>query len=978
MAELTAALDDALAGHGRVVMLVGEPGIGKTRTAEELARIAQGRGTEVFWGRCPEERGAPPYWPWAQVIRAHVEASKAEPLRIELGRDAAVVADVVSAVSEKLAGLEPAPVISDPESARFRLYDSIATFLKRASQTRPLVIILDDLHWADGSSLRLLEFVASEIASAQVFLLGTYRDVEVSAGHPLSRTLGELTRQRLFGRVLLRGIEQGPTAELMAAYGGVAPAAELVSFVQRQTEGNPLFIRETVRLLASDGMLTAERMADPKSWRFRLPEGVREVIGNRLARLSRECRELLALAAVIGRDFRVALLAHLRTGWPEQRLFDLLDEALAARVIAERAGRPGEYEFTHALIQRALAESLSLTRRVRMHAQVAEALEALHGQGADEHAAELASHYAEAETVTGPEKALRYSMLAGEQALAVYAHEEALAHFESALALKEGRPMDAETAALLFGKARAQLGDLERGNVHLAIATAAPAFDHYVQTGETASALAIAEYPFAQQFGYPGPLNSLLARALHLVPPDSPRMASLLIRYAGSMVSELADTDGARKALNRALAIAQRENAKALEVRALLGMSGAYSNDLQFAEGVQFDSKATEVARGAGLSEIVANSLSGVMPVIARLVTGDLQSARARERDLPATAEGHYRRRFNTAAMGVVHALVARAVGDWTGARRFVEMGLHVSPKDVRLLASRIFAEYEVGDFDEGEAYVTQMVESMRAAPRGPSLEYSLTASTVALADYIRAEVKWSEAAREAADVVLTSKHALRFALQDAKVGLALVAVVQGDAQSAAEQYRELEGYPHLMLPNMKCHLGRVLGLLSRTMGDHVAAARHFEQTLTFCRKAGYAPELGWTCHDYAETMLSAPGGLDGTKVRELLAEGAPIAERLGMKPLAARLAGQREKLAARRGDQPEFPNGLTARQAEVLRLIADGKTNREIAVQLVLSQRTVQRHIADVYAKIGARNRAEATAFALRELGSPERPPLR
>ncbi len=172
--ELSAALDEALSGQGRMVMLVGEPGIGKTRTAQELAALAEHRGAQVLWGRCHEGEGAPPYWPWIQAIREYAGYREPERLLSEMGPGAADIAEIVSAVGEKLPDLEPAPVL-EPEQARFRLFDSITTFLKTASQNQPMVLVLDDLHWADRPSLMLLEFLAPELARSRLLVLGTYR-----------------------------------------------------------------------------------------------------------------------------------------------------------------------------------------------------------------------------------------------------------------------------------------------------------------------------------------------------------------------------------------------------------------------------------------------------------------------------------------------------------------------------------------------------------------------------------------------------------------------------------------------------------------------------------------------------------------------------------------------------------------------------------------------------------------------------------
>ncbi len=203
MGDLKGCLEDALSGRGRLVTLVGEPGIGKTRTAQELATYAGLRGAQVLWGRSYEEQGVPPYWPWVQAIRTYVREKDPQQLQSEMGSGAADIAEVVSDVRERLPDLQPAPEL-EPEQARFRFFDSIAAFLKTASQRQPLVLVLDDLHWADQPSLALLQFVARELGGARLLIIGTYRDMELSRQHPLAEALGELTRERLFQRFIMR------------------------------------------------------------------------------------------------------------------------------------------------------------------------------------------------------------------------------------------------------------------------------------------------------------------------------------------------------------------------------------------------------------------------------------------------------------------------------------------------------------------------------------------------------------------------------------------------------------------------------------------------------------------------------------------------------------------------------------------------------------------------------------------------------
>ena len=409
--KLKAALEGVLSGRGHLALLAGEPGIGKTRTALELATYARLRRARVVSGHCYESEGAPPYWPWVQAIRSYVRERDPEHLRREMGTGAAEIAELVSDVGQRLPDLGPPPTIEDPKQARFRLFDSIATFLKGAAGSQPLVLILDDLHWADTDSLALLEFVALELAGTRLLLLGTYRDVELSRRHPLSPTLAELTREHLAKRILLRGLIRSDVGRFIEATSHIAPPAALVEAVHTQTEGNPLFVTEVVRLLVQEGALTPEGLGRHERWSVSIPEGIREVIGRRLDRLSERCNTALTVAAVIGREFGFRELGLLIDDLSSDRLLEVLEEALGARVIEELPRASERYQFTHALIQQVLAQELSTTRRVRLHAQIAQTLEELYGTDAEANAAELAHHYAEAEPVLGSEKLVPFSLL---------------------------------------------------------------------------------------------------------------------------------------------------------------------------------------------------------------------------------------------------------------------------------------------------------------------------------------------------------------------------------------------------------------------------------------------------------------------------------------------------------------------------------------------------------------------------------------
>ncbi len=469
MDELRAGLEDALSGRGRLLMLVGEPGIGKTRTSEEFATYAALRNTQVLWGRCYEGEGAPAYWPWVQLIRSYVHECDPQALMSEMGPGAADIAQVVSEVRERLPGL-PEPPALEPEQARFRLFDSITTFLKNASKSQPIVLVLDDLHWADKPSLLLLQFLARELRGARLMVLGTYRDVELRRGHPLADTLGELAREGLSQRILLRGLTERDVARFIEITAGMSPPEALIEAVFRETEGNPFFVNEIVRLLVADGRL--ERPEEVKSWSVTIPQGVREVVGRRLDHLSEECNRALTVASVIGREFGLDALERviLRQAQDERlkgdRLLEALEEAVAARVVAEVSRAVGRYSFTHALIRETLYEELGTTRRVRLHRQIGEVLEELHGADLEPHLPQLAYHFFEGAQGGDVEKAIGYAKRAAERATALLAYEEAVGHHEvalQALELKE-KPDEARRCELLLalGEAQYKAGDLPK------------------------------------------------------------------------------------------------------------------------------------------------------------------------------------------------------------------------------------------------------------------------------------------------------------------------------------------------------------------------------------------------------------------------------------------------------------------------------------------------------------------------------------
>ncbi|MEZ4552299.1 MAG: protein kinase [Dehalococcoidia bacterium] len=450
--QLQGALDAAFQRRGSITMLVGEPGIGKTRTVQELETYARMRGATVLWGRAHETAGAPAFWPWVQIGNQYSTEHDLAALGPSLPPTVAPELTRLFPWLRDQGGVADPPP-AEPAVAEFRLYEAFTRFLAVAAERAPLVVVLDDLHWADKPTLLLLRHLARELGRTRILVVGTYRDTELARTHPLSEALAELNREGGFQRIVLRGLERSEVASYVRQQAGGDVATEIVDRVFEETEGNPFFLAEVVNLMAQEGTLTAGSVSD-----IAIPDGVREALGRRLDRISEETNALLQVAAVVGREFTYDTLSLLgeRT---DDELLRMIEEGLAARVI-EELPQPGRYRFTHALMQETLLDELTTTRRVRLHGQVGEALERRWGPLAEERAPRLALHFLESSTLTSAhaEKAYRYATLAAEQAEARQAWSEAARWWGQAVSLieSEAPPADADLAQALYRWGRAQ------------------------------------------------------------------------------------------------------------------------------------------------------------------------------------------------------------------------------------------------------------------------------------------------------------------------------------------------------------------------------------------------------------------------------------------------------------------------------------------------------------------------------------------
>jgi tetratricopeptide (TPR) repeat protein len=439
--QLQSAFDAAASGQGSLTMVVGEPGIGKTALCEQLATYVSLRNGRALVGHCYEEGSLSlPYLAFVEALRTYAQARDVSQLREELGPGAPDVARIVSDIRERLR-MEPRPK-GDPEEERYRLLQAVSDFLGSAAVTKPLLIVLEDLHSADRGTLDMLEHVARKLGDKRLLLVGTYRDIEVDRTHPLSAALAELRRLPHFGRVLLRGLNADEVRRMLSGIAGQDVPWGLAEAVHRQTEGNPLFVQEVVRYLAEEGIIEREK----GKWRarsdtpveMRIPDGLRDVIGKRLSGLSESCNKVLSVAAVIGRDFQMEVLQKV-AGMSDDELFGALEEARKAAVIEERTGTGAKvsYRFAHAFFRQTLYEETIAPRRIRLHQQVARALEEVYRNRLDVHAAELAEHFSYSSDRVDLEKAVSYGEMAARRATDVYSYGEAVRLLEQALKVQD-------------------------------------------------------------------------------------------------------------------------------------------------------------------------------------------------------------------------------------------------------------------------------------------------------------------------------------------------------------------------------------------------------------------------------------------------------------------------------------------------------------------------------------------------------------
>ena len=869
-------LDDAIHGRGRLFLVVGEPGIGKSRLADELAREARARGANVIVGRAWEAGGAPAYWPWVQALRALVRTISPDTLPSLLGIGAEELADLLPELRQRLA--DPLRLTErEPEGARFRLFEAVSSLLVGAAEQKPIVILLDDLHAADEPSLLMLRFLARELAQARVFVLVAYRDVDPTPTDPLTVAVTELLREPVTRRLDLSGLGKQDVARLIELVSGEQPTEDLVSTIHEETDGNPLFVGEIVRLIAAEGGWDTAG-----SSRLVLPQSVRDVIRRRLRHLADDCNRVLLLASVLGREFSLDALARMAEV-SVNTLLGTLDEAMAARIVSDVPGSVTRARFDHVVIRDTLYDGLTTARRVRMHQLAVAALEASYGEQPGAHLAELAHH-----SIAGSdfERGLSYAQRAGDWALDLFAYEEAVHLYETALDVLD-----------LAGASEHKHCDLllSAGDAEARAGNRAGAKQFFMDATMIARQVPLPRELGRAALGYGGPkfwvragsdekLVPLLGEAIRVLGDAEPELrARLLARLAGALRDEYSRER--RDNLSReAVELARRTNDPIALADALDGRAAAIIAPDTVRECLSLGNEMFEIAQQTRNHERLIAAVD--IRAVSHVMLGEIDQALA---DLEAATEAANQLRQPALLWDVCgdQAMLALATGRLAEGEELMNRAFRYGERaqpDISHGAYQL-QRYTLSDFRSGLEDVEPMIRVVADEhPNRPVFRCVLAHLLARLERRAEADQALGALARD-------DFKALPFD-QEWLYGMSLLAetvTLLGDAESATVIYGLLLPWAEFnaadLAEGMRGSISRYLALLAAMLEQWDDAASHFNDALEMNERMGALPWLAYTKEDYARFLLKRGDSANANHLldealstyRDLAMEGALV-----------------------------------------------------------------------------------------------------
>lgn len=954
--RLNLGMAAARAGRGGLLFVSGEAGVGKSALLRRFADLCQAGGARVLWGFCYEGEWQRPFAPWRGAVE-HLLSTHGD--SAWSGR----LAPLLSHQAES-APTPPAYPSLSPVEERYRLFDGVAHLLLQAAQFQPVVYILDDLHWADRDSLEMLRYVARLAGRGPLLIVGIFRERE-SAGAPgFHEMLATIQRESGTEQIALAGFGLHEVNSYLAQVADQELPQAWVRTIHQQTGGNPFFLQELFRYLVEEKRI--QRRAGRWTTDFSLselgiPPVVRQVVMGRLARLSSETSALLQVGAAFMRGFPFGLLPAL-TDLGEDVLLNSLDEALDAGLLTVSREPVPRYNFSHALVRQTLYTNLNPERQARLHRRIALILAAAPLRGS--HAAEIAFQYHRSAALPGQEEGIVYCLAAADEAGAGYAHDQVVTFLQMAWELAQARPVTeraaiacrlavAQASALLLEQSRRQwvialellLESQATLDETLAFVTLA------ARTLKESGAPADAWMPLVERgLALLGDRRDLhWARLMLLQDPIEP------VSTAGIYVSRWLGYDPQAVALARALG-GEEDYAATLEPL-------EWRTPQESAEVLTLARRwLTPRAVLRGLDVAARDLLFRQGRVIeAQAVLAELLDAGERFGSIPAQAEALVQR-----------TLCLALLGEGEEARRSREEALeraarlgsgHRLQRLAALSIDSVLGDYGPVDWPRLAQTLTEIATNPLTG-RGPT---GLTAANFAVLNHLRAGNR-AEARRLLALLTPVLERLPKTTyLYNGGVDRAATTVWELEAVEYAAIYRRLAlellaaGFPGSPFRSNGLTVARMAALL----GDLPEATAYFSLARQTAEEGGQRPLRAMVDYDEAVARGRNAAG-DRADCNGLLAAALAQFQALGMQPWIERTAARQAVLAAEPPAGASAHN-LTARESEVLALIGAGATNREIAEKLVISLATAERHVANVYHKIGVRNRAEAAAFALR-----------
>jgi DNA-binding CsgD family transcriptional regulator len=936
LTELRSWLEDALAGHGRLVVLTGPPGIGKTRLAEELADAARGNGTQVLWGRAVQERGAPPLWPWRRILSAVGQVQSGMQLTGEAGTDIASSDDLAA--------------------ARFRAAATAADAVTAAAAAADLLVVLEDLQWADHASLFLLRELAVDLPGSRLLVLATCRD---TAGDPWRDALGDLARLPGLQMLRLAPLSEAAVEEILQA-AGLAAGPGLAQFVHARSEGNPLYVATLARLLAARP--GAEIDASALARVAGASAQISHLVSSLLRELAPGTRELLAAASVLGGDFDAGAAAAV--GGAGTDVSGLLAAAEASGLVAQLPYQAGSWRFTHALIRDGIYGSISEAQLASLHRRAASVLEPLAAVARDR-SGEVAAHLLRAAPDRAAlRRAARWASAAAAAATSGLAFEDAARYLTTALAAAEGGGVtDAERAVLLIELATAEYraGQLAASLQHAVSAANAAERDARLDLVADAALVVrgVGHHPVAAT------LLGLCDRALADETCPAGRRARLLAQRAAAL-AELGDLTQAGAESAAAVAAAAAAGDPVAELEAIRARVAALPAPQHKAEWLGLGSRAIELATSVG--QPLAAVLGRIWRIDAAYQLLNLQAVDAEIIQVAQLAESTRLplARWHLLRQQASRAALAGQFGvardrSWEAHRLAVRLQ---DPSGAGL--SYAFAVCLAMTRGDPAEITADFFDFAAAAPQIPIITAGLARAllSVGRTDEARAVYDTLRGLPAAGDKDTRTLGAL--------IQLMDVILTFQDTEVAEAAYNLL--YPHIAVSgatgtgvvflsgSLHWPLGRLAALLGHT-GDAIG---HYQAAVTINARIGARPFVALARLDWAGALQARAARGDLPQALDLARQAALEADRLDMPGPASRA----KQLTQRLGHDIRAGDPLTGREREIAELVCAGLTNRAIADHLVLSERTVEGHMRSMLAKLQLTNRTELAAWTRRGLG--------